>query len=220
MRQQKKDIKACVRHWLAQQADHVLSPHGFGRRANSLIYSRRSPDGSQRIAIHLEFSPIDDRNAVAAVYPMFRIVVDQANELVREMVSGRSELIGELRSSLSGPIAWTSPDKPRARWYVYQPDSVPGAVQEIAEFLTSWTVPYIDRYCTVDGLAAAAAAATQGTYPYRAAKTQQEKLCVIAAKLLIGQREDARDLLEQSFGKPAQRRHFQPVFEYFDALLS
>jgi hypothetical protein len=216
MRDQRSEIKACVRHWLAQHADHILSPHGFGRRANSLIYTRRSPDGSQRIAIDLEHHPIDERNAAAAVYPMFRIVVDQANELVREMVSGRSELFGASRSSLSGPVAWTSPDKPRARWYVYQPDSVPGAVQEIAEFLTSWTVPYIDRYCTVDGLAAAAA--TQGTYPYRAAKTQQEILCVIAAKLLIGQREDARDLLEQSFGKPAQRRHFQPVFEYFDAL--
>lgn len=216
MTQQKKDIKACVCHWLEHKGDQVLAEHGFCRKPNSLVYTRRSPDGSQSIAIDLEHHPIDDKNAAAAVYPMFRIVVDKANDLVREMVSGRSELFGESRSSLSGPVAWTSPNKPRARWYVYQPDSVPDAVQEIAEFLTSWTVPYIDRYCTVEGLAAAAA--TQGTYPYQAAKTQQEKLCVIAAKLLIGQREDAKDLLEQCFGKPAQRRHFQPVFEYFDAL--
>ncbi len=170
------------------------------------------PTAHSCIAIDLEHHPIDERNAAAAVYPMFRIVVDQANEPVREMVSGRS-VFGESRSSLSGPVAWTSPDKPRAALVRVSAGFRP-AVQEIAE-LDIMDGPYIDRYCTVDGLAAAAA--TQGTYPYRVRRpTKRNSASSRQSSSSVNAKTPGTCWSRN--GKPAQRRHFQPVFEYFDAL--
>jgi hypothetical protein len=213
MSNQKAEIKACVCHWLEELGDEAFGRNGFVRRKNSLKYTRKAEECLQSIDVNLEHHPADRPDSAAAVYPFFTVCIEDVNELVCEMVGGQSPLSGDSGVTLSGPVEWTAPKGIGARWYLFQPDSVPEVVRSMTQFLESWTFSYLDSHCTVASLADAS---TEGDN--RVAKTQQEVLCVIAAKIICGRRDEARAVLEQWFGKPGPRKRYQSVFEYVDAL--
>jgi len=213
MKAQRAEIRAHLRHWLGRLVDAPLGDTGFARRSNSLIYSRRIENGVQRIDVSVEHHPVERPNAAAAVYPLYRVSMHEVNTLVREMAGDDAHLAGDLRSTLWGPVEWTSPKGVGARWYVYQPDSVPGVARAARRFLTKYTIPMLDAYRTSADLCDAPLDGDS-----RVVHQDWEVLRVVAARILTGRVREARELMDARFGRAGPRRRYRPVFEFLDSL--
>jgi len=213
MSSQRAEIKACVCHWLEGIVDEPLQAARFRRRKASLIYSRKVGESVQRIDVAIQHHPQDAPNAAAAISPDLEVRMDSVNALVMEMVAGDHELSGGPDVTLWEPIAFTSGNKGLgARWLIYQPDSVPGVIAEMREFLRRWTIPFLDHYTTPSDIC--------GAYDRGDGRVLQglpQPLRVVAAMLLCGRNADALRVMEQWFGKLGPRRQYHRVFEYLEA---
>ncbi len=212
MSSQRAKIKACVCQSLEELVDEPLSPTGFRRRRGSLIYSRKIGEAVQRIDVVIQHRPRDQPNSAAAIYPDLEVRMDSLNLLVAEMVGGDTALGGAPDITLRAPIEWTSVKPARARWFLYQPDSVPGVVTEMKAFLQKWTIPILDRYTTPAEICDAYDRGSD-----RILGGLPEWLCVVAAMLLCSRSADAMAVMERHFGKLGPRRQYHRVFEYLEA---
>ncbi len=211
MSTQQTEIKACVCYWLGELADEAMSAAGFVRRERSLAYRQTTEDAAQEIEIAIEHHSAEGPNAAAVIYPQYTVVMDRVNKTVEAMTGGDPQLGGNFDITLHGPIEWTSPKGLGARWYIYQPDSVPSAVSSMRDFGVKWTLPFLNRFrCPVD----LCNASLEGDNPDIHG---MEILRVVAARVLCGQHAEAMELMEQSFGKPGPRKRYQRVFEYLIA---
>lgn len=211
MKYQKAEIKACTCHWLGKLVDEPLEQHGFKRKRTALVYLRKIENGIQKIDIAISHKPSECPNASAVIYPDYSIAMYKVNEIFQQMIEGQLELGGNLSTTLWGPIEWNSPKEISARWYIYQSDSVPEIVLAIVEYLLEWTIPFLDRYKTIEDISEAP---TEGDH--KVAITLEQILNVIAAKIICGNFKGAQSLLNHWFGKPGLRRRYGTVFGYLE----
>jgi len=209
----KDEIEACLCASLEKGLDPWLQSLGFKRRKNTLFYLRKRESAVQKIEVPVEIHPKDRPDSAAAVYPELEVRIQAVNALVMEMTDGDINLYGHPSITLREPIAFTSGSKGLgARWFVFQPDSVPGIVSEIRLFLQLWTIPFLDRYSTPAHMCDA--------YDRADARVMHDltnALRVAAAMVLCGRNADALGVMERWFGKPGPRRRYQRVFEYLGA---
>ena len=215
MRSQKAEIRACVCHWLGELADDSMAAADFTRRGSSLTYRREMEDAVQKIEVAIEHHPREEPNAAAALYPQYVVAMDTVNKTVETMTGGNAQLGGQFDTTLHGPIEWTSPMGVGARWHIYQPDSVPGVVSSLRDFVSRWTVPFLDRLSCVKDLCEATLKGDG-----RDVHSQMEVLRVVAAKSLCGRDVEALDMMEEWFGAPGPRKRYGPVFAYLANRLS
>jgi hypothetical protein len=215
MGSQKTEIKACVRSALEELADQALLAEGFRRKRNSLIYHREINDAMQRIEVYIEHHPTDRRDAAAAVYPYLTVAVDDINKLVESMVKGDRVLGGNFDRTLHQPIDFTSHKKDvRARWFIFQPESVPPIVEAMRDFVLKWTIPFLNKYTTVEAVGAIPLQTIDFRSDDHDVHTQPEVLRVVAAKVLCGRLEEAMSVMERWFGRAGPRKRYRDVFEY------
>ena len=212
MRTQKAEVRNSVCDSLLAQADEPLRERGFERRRGSLVYTRRLEGGNQKVHVAIEQYPSDEPDAAAAIYPWYILCLPDVNDVARAMVDDQTELGGDFAITFAGPIEWTAPTGVGARWYLYQPESVPGVIATVRDFVLAWTVPFLDRYRTPEDVANAA---VEGEAC--AAHTHQDILRVIAAKTMCGHRSAAGAMLDRWFGKPGPRKRYSKAFEYLRA---
>lgn len=208
-----QEIEACVRANLATGLDMSLAAHGFTRRKDSLNYSRKLPEAVQQIRVSIEIHPKDQPNAAAAVYPYMRVSIDAVNALVREITSGGEDLAGTSDITLNQPIDFTAAKVARARWPIYQPDSVPSVVDDMKSFLEQYALPFLDVYSTPAGVCREYedhGGARGGPLSY---------LHIVAAMVLCGRTADAIAVAERYYGRrTGTRKRYQRVFDYLAGL--
>jgi hypothetical protein len=213
MNSMKAEIEACLRANLETGLDAYLVSLGFNRRKNTLIYSRELADAIQKIEVPVEIHPADRPDSAAAVYPWLSVSIDAVDKLALEMVGGDESLLSGLSgTTLRQPIEFTSAKAAHARWFVFQPDSVPVIVGEMKSFLEQWTVPFLDLYSTPAGICSA--------YDHSDARVINDlaqKLRVAAAMVLCGRAKDALGVMDRWFGKPGPRKRYQRVFDHLAA---
>ena len=215
----RKEIEACLCANLESGLDPFLADNGFMRRKNSLIYSRKLPEVVQRITVHVEIHPKDHPNAAAVIYPFLGVSMDTVNALVKEMTGGDEALGGAADTTLQQPIEFTSAKAARARWPVYQPDSVPGVVDELKSFLEQYTLPVLDVYSTPAGICEE----YERAHPSGHLRVDDERVTtsnihVAAAMVLCGRIADATGVLERHYGRrTGTRKRYQRVFDYLAA---
>lgn len=214
MSSQKAEIRTCVSQSLEGLVDEPLIVTGFRRRKGSLIYFREAGEAIQRIDVEIEHHPKDRPDSAAVVYPQLEVEMASVNSLVMEIVGGdRTLLAGDPNVTLQQPIAFTSGNKGLgATWSIYQPDSVPGVVEEMKAFLHKWTIPFLNCYTTPAEICDA-----YDRDDERVMRTSAHPLRVVAAMLLSGRTTDALNVMERHFGKPGPRRRYRRVFEYLEA---
>lgn len=208
MSSHKAEIKACVCHRLAALADDPFSVNGFTRRRNSLTYRRETEDAVQNIEVAIEHHPNEKPNAAAAIYPWYTVSIDTVNRIVEMMTDGNPQLGGQFDVTLHGPIEWTSPKGVPARWYIYQPDSVPVIISSFRDFVSKWTVPFLDRFRQYADLCDAVLEGDNKDIH------GMEVLRVVAARSLCGRHGEALALMNDWFGAPGPRKRYRPVFDY------
>lgn len=213
MSPQRAEIEACVRQWLEDLVDETLVTAGFRRTRKSLIYSREVGEAVQKIDVAIEHHPKDGPDSAAAISPDLEVRMDSVNSLVMEMVDRDPTLNAAPGITLREPIAFTSGNKGLgARWFIYQPDSVPGVIAEMKAFLQKWTIPFLDSYTTPAQICKAYDRGDGRVLP-----GLRQWLRVVAAMLLCGRNGDALSVMERHFGKLGPRRQYHRVFEYLEA---
>jgi hypothetical protein len=199
---------------LGEIMDETLTASGFRRARNSVIYSRRIGEAVQKIDVAIQHRPKDHPNAAAAIYPILDVRMDSVNALVTEMVCGDPALGGRTDITLREPIEWTSVKAARARWFLYQPDSVPGVIAEMKVFLLKWTLPILDQYTTP---AQMCDAYDRDDERVSGIAGVSQWLRVVAAMVLCGRWADAMAVMEHHFGRLGPRRQYECVFKYLEA---
>lgn len=214
MSSMRTEIKACVSESLRELLDEPLASSGFSRRRNGLVYSRLLPEAVQRIDVAFEIHPRDNRNAAAAIYPWIEISMDSVNAIAKEMVDGDETLLGDLPdTTLQEPAEFTAPKGIGARWFIYQPDSVPAAVTEMGRFFDKWTIPFLDYYASPNAICTA-----YGQGDERASSVlHAPALRIAAAMVVLGRYDDAQKVADKWFGKAGPRRRYRSVFEYLES---
>jgi len=206
----KDEIKSCMLVALAARLDPYMLEQGFSRGKSSLIYKRAIGSATQKIDIAVQIHPKDNSNAAAAVYPQMEILVPAVDAVLQEMIG---EDIGLLEGVTGGtskqPIAFMSEKAHNGRWFIYQPDSVPGLVDDMKGFIERWTMPFLDSYATPEDIIA-----TDQRDDGRLARDRAQIMRVVAAALVIKRKDYAQATMEKWLGTPGTRRRYEQVYGY------
>jgi hypothetical protein len=206
----KDEIKATLIAGLEAILDPYMSGRGFARGKASLVYKREIHGSTQIIDIALQIHPKDRPDSAAAVYPQMEVLVPAVDQVLDEMVAGNLGLLEGVTGGTSRqPVAFTSERQHSGRWFIFQPDSVPGVVESIKNFIERWTIPFLDVYFRPQDILTA-----DESGDGRLARDRAQTMRVVAAALACKRRGDALARMEKSFGAPGLRRRYQQVFDY------
>jgi hypothetical protein len=208
----KSEIKLCVTTSLRDHLDPYMDVKGFTRGVNSLFYKRKIGDSAQKLDLRLEIHPKDQPNASAALYPFMQIDIPTVDDVLHDMIHDDLGLLEGVTAGVSRqPIGFTSNKADPGRWYLYQRDSVGEIIRETREFIERWTMPVLDNYASPEQVVAADERGDE-----RLARDRAQMMRVVAAALVIGRKDYAREVIEKQLGAPGARRRYQRVFEYVE----
>ncbi|PZO86628.1 MAG: hypothetical protein DI623_16125 [Sphingomonas sanxanigenens] len=208
----KDEIKACLIASMEAMLDPYMAENGFARRAKSLVYKREYQGSTQSIDVEVQIHPKDNPNAAAAVYPIMEVHVPAVDRVLEDMIGGNLGLLEGVTKGLSNqPIEFTAQKAEKARWYVYQPDSVPEIVQGIRSFMERWTMPFLDVYATPEDIVAA-----DEREDGRMVADRAHRMRVVAAALVCNRKTYAQALMEKRLGALGARRRYQQVYDYIE----
>jgi hypothetical protein len=206
----KDEIKTCLTASLETTLDPYMAEHGFSRNAKGLIYKRQLQGSTQTVDIALQIHPKDNPKAAAAVYPIMEVLVPAVDRVLEDMVGNNLGLLEGVTKGLSNqPIEFTSNKAEKARWFIYQPESMPGIVESIRVFVERWTIPFLDVYATPQDIVAA-----DEREDGRMVADRAHRMRVVAAALVCHRKDYAQALMEKRLGALGARRRYQQVFDY------
>jgi hypothetical protein len=208
----KAEIKASLLANLEDRLDPYMRQNGFLRHTTSLIYARHIHGSTQKIDMLIEIHPKDNPNAAAAIYPTMQVLVPVVDELRRAMIGDDFGLLEGITGAISRqPIGFTSQKADPGRWYVYQPDFMPGLVDEIEIFIERWAMPFLDVYATPEELLTA-----HLKNDGRIVADRAQLMRVVAAALVCKQKDYARELMEQKLGTLGARKRYERVYKFVE----
>lgn len=208
----KDEIKTCLIASLETMLDPYMAKNGFARRAKSLVYKREYQGSTQIIDIGVQIHPKDNPNAAAAIYPIMEVHVPAVDRVLKDMIGDNLGLLEGVTKGLSNqPIEFTAQKVEKARWYVYQPDSVPEIVQGIQSFMERWTMPFLDVYATPEDIVAA-----DERDDGRMVADRAHRMRVVAAALVCNRKSYAQAVMEKRLGALGARRRYQQVYDYIE----
>jgi len=206
----KDEIKSYMLAGLADRLDPYMLERGFSRGKTSLVYKRTIDGSTQKIDVTTQVHPKDNPNAVAAVYPQMEVLIPTVDAILEAMVGDNLGLLeGVTGGTSKQPIGFTSEKAHNGRWFIYQPDSVPGLVDDMKGFIERWTVPFLDRYATPEDIIA-----TDQRDDGRLARDRAQIMRVVAAALVIKRKDYAQATMEKWLGTPGTRRRYEQVYGY------
>lgn len=206
----KDEIKACLIANMENLLDLYMARLGFKRRARSLIYKREYKGATQIIDVEAQIHPKDNPNAAAAIYPIMEVHVPEADKVLEDMIDGNLGLLEGVTKGLSNqPIEFTSQKVEKARWFVYQPDSVPEVVQGIRAFMERWTMPFLDVYATPEDIVKA-----DEREDGRMVADRAHRMRVVAAALACDRRDYAEAVMNKRLSAPGLRMRYKQVYDY------
>ncbi len=210
MKAKKDEIKSRILAGLADQLDPYMFEQGFSRAKSSLIYKRAIGVSTQKIDISVQVHPKDNPNAAAAVYPQMEILVPVVDTILEEMVGNNLGLLeGITGGSSKQPIGFTSEKAHDGRWFLYEPESAPGLVDNIRAFIERWTMSFLDSYTTPEDIIV-----TDRRNDARLARDRAQMMRVVAAALVSNRKDYAQATMEKWLGTPGARRRYEQVYDY------
>jgi hypothetical protein len=206
----KDEIKPCILEGLADRLDPYMLEQGFSRGKSSLIYKRTIGGSTQKIDISVQVHPKDNPNAAAAVYPQMEVLVPVVDAVLEDMIGDNTGLLEGITGGTSKqPIGFVSEKAHSGRWFIYQPDSVSGLVDDMKAFIERWTMPFLDGYATPEDIVA-----TDQRDDGRLARVRAQMMRVVAAALVIKRKDYAQATMEKWLGTPGTRRRYEQVYGY------
>lgn len=207
------EIKPPLIEGLERLLDGRLRAQGFSRLPSSVVYRRALNGATQKIDLAIEVHPKDRPDSAAAPNPWMEVLVPHVDRLLNQMIDGDLGLMeGVTRGTSRQPIETTSGKAMSGRWFVFQPDSIPGVIEGIAAFLELWTLPLLGVYSTAEEILAVDEADDS-----RVLRDRAQMMRVIAAALAANRKVYAEARLAKWFGAPGARRRYQRIFSYVES---
>lgn len=204
------EIKSCLIASMESTLDPFMAEHSFARGKRSLVYKRQLQGATQSIDVTVQVHPKDNPSAAAAVYPRMEVLVPAADKVLEDMIGDNLALLeGVTGGTSKQPIGFTSEKVHPGRWFVFQPDSVPGIVEDMREFIDRWTMPFLDAYATPEDIIA-----TDERNDGRLPRDRAQMMRVVAAALVCNRADYAMALMEKWLGALGPRRRYQQVYDY------
>ena len=206
----KDEIKASLITNMESALDPFMAEHSFTRGNRSLVYKRQLQGATQSIDVTLQIHPKDRPSSSAAVYPLMEVFVPAVDTVLKDMIGDNLDLMeGVTGGTSKQPIEFTSNKAEDARWFVYQPDSVPGVIKDMREFIDRWTMPFLDVYATPEDIIA-----TDERNDGRLPRDRAQMMRVVAAALVCHRTNYATAVMEKWLGGLGARRRYQQVYDY------
>jgi hypothetical protein len=204
------EIRKCLCANLHKELDPCLAKLGIVRPTKTLIYRRELAQAVQKVETVVEIHPADRPESAAAVYPWLDVTIPAVEKIFLNFAETDALWPAGLAGvTLREPIEFTSAKAMQARWFIFQPDSVPAVVSGLKSFLLRWTIPFLDEYATTVDVCEA-----YDRGDPRVTNDRTHRLHVVAAMLLSGRKMDAVKIMERWFGKPGLRKYYTRVFDY------
>jgi hypothetical protein len=208
----KDDIKAQLIANLEELVDPFMISRDFKRARRSLVYKRSIGDTKQQIDVNLEMHPRDRPDSVAALYPFMEVRIPEVDKILKDMVGDdRGLLEGITGGTSKQPIGFTSGKAHPGRWFIFQADSVPGAVEDMQGFLKKWAMPLLDNYATPEDILTE----DEKENP-RVNHDRAQVLRVVASAIACERSSYARNRMDKAFSGAGARRRYQKVFDYIE----
>lgn len=206
----KDEIKSSVLATLVDRLDPYMLEQGFTRSKASLVYRRIFNGSTQKIDVAVQVHPKDNPSAAAAIYPQMEVLIPEVDAILNEMVGDNLGLLEGITGGTSKqPIGLTAEKAHAGRWFIYQPDSVPGLVDDVKAFIERWTMPLLEVYSTPEDIIAA-----DQRDDARLANDRAQRMRVVAAALANKRQDYAQATMEKWLGAPGARRRYEQVYEY------
>ena len=184
--------------------DPWVLPHGFRRHANQPRYRRKLGTTTQRIEVSLQGRHRDHPGAVA-VYPWLEVQFPELDAVMEAM-------LGEARrGSLRQPIDVTSNKLKLGWWLVHNEADIARAAADVGQFITDWTLPFLDQYLTLNDVRDA-----ELRIDGRVMRDRHQMLHGVSAILLTTGPTAALARLNELFGSPGLRTQYAQAFEYLE----
>jgi hypothetical protein len=204
------EIRVCLIASMETTLDPYMTEHNFARRTNSLVYKREYHGSTQIIDVEVQIHPRDNPNAAAAIYPIMEVHVPAVDQVLKDMIGDNLGLLEGVTKGLSNqPIEFTAQKTEKARWFVYQSESVPNIVKGIRTFMERWTMPFLDIYATAEDIIAA-----DEREDGRMVADRAHRMRVVAAALVCKRGVYAELLMEKRLGALGARKRYQQVYDY------
>jgi hypothetical protein len=211
MTNQESEIKNSIIYSLEERVDPVYFTEGFTRRPRTVRYERKLEGCIQLVETCVEYTPKDNPNAAAAIYPWLSVRIDAVDVVAGRMTGNNHGLLASSSPTLHQPIDLLAPIGTGARWFVYQSDSIPAAITAFVAFSQQWVFPFLREYIDAQSMITMYRRGDK-----RVLHDQNQFLRIVAAMLQQGEFTSANETLEKFFGRPANRRRFASVFEFVE----
>lgn len=143
-----KDVKNTILNMAETQLDEVLQMNGFKRRSNSLIYSRKSKESTQKIEIMYFLHPSYYNNALAHIYPQLSVYYPDIQELAKKILGDTIITSGLKNQILRQPIQVYHDSKD---WVLYNEKDNITIGENIKDFLVNYSIPLLNDINNIDG---------------------------------------------------------------------
>lgn len=198
---------------LGATLDRSLAKHGFKRPKRSTTYKRQLTHAVQEINVFADFFPRYEPTAEAHLHAHLILKFPELSEQALRLVDGNVRLLGQPEVVMNEPIEFAAPKDVRRKWYAYNPGDYPMIGEDMYDFIEKWVVPLLEKLQTPDDLIK-----IYETNDKRIIKQHHWYIYVVAAFLLKGDKDSARQVMETNLGRPGLRKIYAAVYDNLAAM--
>ncbi|WP_295254164.1 hypothetical protein [uncultured Catenibacterium sp.] len=202
-----KDIKQVIIS-LISELDFYFRENGFVRRGNSLTYTRKIDDITQKIEIVFFSNPSYHPGALAHIYPHMQIYIPSVNSTTKEYASNLipSKWLDQFTIRQAIQIYSNSED-----FYLMDVNDYESLKDQLLDFFKVYAMSlFNDLMSEKDYLL------LYENKDKRIIWDDNQYLYIAAAYLNEHELIKAKEVIENRFGKKGLRRKYNEVFEYFE----
>jgi len=206
-----KQAREQLRDVMAVELDEVMLQHGFVRRSLSMNYTRPCAAGRQLLEFKCFYRPRYEPGAILHIYPDTTLEFPEINLLLPKL---DSRIVKTNDVTMIQPLDHCIPSDKRVMWFTYGRDEdCVLSIRSIEGYLMRWGIPFLNDYTTIESLST-----YLDTRDTRLTGHGGLFMSVVAACVLTGRLDKAKEALEAWFGKPRLRDEFAGMHAYVNQL--
>lgn len=204
-----KQIRESIQQVVLEQLDVKIAESGFVRRKGTFAYKSKKRDSIQQIPFKITFNPPYEPAARAHINPFFEVQYPEVREKALELIAGNSFAFSRLPEMVIGQTLGNCSASSRLElWFLKCEDDYETLTEQIGEFFCDWILPLSEEISTVKGYVEAFE-----SNDHRILWSRDRYIYTVAAYLLLGKLEKAKNVMEKNFGATYLRSQYSSVFE-------
>lgn len=186
------------------ELDSMLADHNFSRKTMSKKYSRTKNTSTQ--IIEFFFSKPSDGRSLASIELFLEVQMPDVNQKALELVKDPFLLANAPEQTIRQQGGLVTPKKSFLEWTPRHRDDLEKTTKNISRYLAEWAIPFLDAYQTKEELIVGIDKKDE-----RLPAGASFFIHVIAAMLLLSQREKARAFFATHFDTEGRKARYSAV---------